>query len=53
MNTMTKEDEYLEKEFDFSKAVRNPYVKRLKKSITMNVDVEALDYFKSQSSESG
>ncbi len=53
MNKMTKEDEYLEKEFDFNKAVKNPYAKRLRKSITMNVDVEALDYFKSQSSESG
>lgn len=50
---MTKEDKYLEKEFDFSKSIKNPYAKRLRKSITMNVDQEALDYFKSQSSESG
>ena len=53
MRTMVKEDEFLEKEFDFSKSIKNPYIKRLRKSITMNVDLEALDYFKRQSSESG
>lgn len=47
------DDEFLEKEFDFSKAVRNPYAKRLHKKITMNIDVDALDYFKTQSSASG
>lgn len=31
----------------------NPYAKKVRKSITMNVDVEALDYFKKQSSVSG
>lgn len=47
------DDEFLEKEFDFSKAVRNPYAKKLHKKITMNIDVDALDYFKTQSSASG
>ena len=28
---MTEKDEFLEKEFDFSKAVKNPYAKALKK----------------------
>lgn len=46
-------DEFLEKEFDFSKAVRNPYAKKLRKKITINIDADALDYFKKQSSESG
>ena len=40
-------------EYDFSNGKKNPYAKRLKKSITMNVDVEALDYFKKQASASG
>lgn len=47
------DEEYLQKEFDFSKAVRNPYASKLHKKITMNVDVEALEYFKTQSSVSG
>ena len=53
MNKTMDKDDYLEKEFDFSKAVRNPYVKKVHKKITMNVDVEALDYFKTQSMECG
>ncbi len=47
------DDEYLEKEFDFSKAVKNPYAKKLHKKITMNVDADALEYFKIQSTASG
>ncbi|SEP54613.1 CopG family antitoxin [Butyrivibrio sp. TB] len=53
MKKIDDDDEFLEKEFDFSKAVRNPYAKRLHKKITMNIDVDALDYFKTQSSASG
>ena len=47
------DDEFLEQEFDFSKAVKNPYAKKLHKKITMNVDADALEYFKSQSADSG
>lgn len=53
MKKIDDDDEFLEKEFDFSKAVRNPYAKRLHKKITMNIDVDALDYFKTQSTASG
>ena len=53
MKTVDERDEYLEKEFDFSKAVRNPYAKKLHKKITINIDIDALEYFKDQSSESG
>jgi predicted DNA binding CopG/RHH family protein len=53
MKTEEEKDEFLEKEFDFSKAVRNPYAKKLRKKITINIDVDALNYFKDQSSESG
>ncbi|WP_248403185.1 CopG family antitoxin [Butyrivibrio fibrisolvens] len=53
MKKIDDDDEFLEKEFDFSKAIRNPYAKRLHKKITMNIDVDALDYFKTQSSASG
>lgn len=53
MKTIDGKDEYLEKEFDFSKAVKNPYAKKLHRKITMNVDDDALEYFKDQSSKSG
>ena len=32
---------------------RNPYVKRLKKQITINIDNDTVDFFKAQSEESG
>ena len=32
--------------YDFSKAKRNPYSKRLKKQITIRLDEETLEYFK-------
>ncbi|MCR4997226.1 MAG: BrnA antitoxin family protein [Butyrivibrio sp.] len=53
MKKINEDDEFLEKEFDFSKAVKNPYAKKLQKKITMNVREDALEYFKKQSSESG
>lgn len=32
---MKEKDEFLEKEFDFGKAIKNPYTKVLKKSVTI------------------
>lgn len=40
-------------EYDFSKAKKNPYAKRAKKQITINIDSAAIDYFKSQAESSG
>ena len=36
----------MKKEYDFSKGVKNPYSKMLKKQITINLCEEVLDYFK-------
>ena len=36
----------MRKNYDFTNARPNPYVKKLKKSITIRVDEDALDYFK-------
>ena len=36
----------MKKEYDFSKAKKNPYQKQLKKQITINLSEEVLDYFK-------
>ena len=38
-------------EYDFSKAKRNPYAKRLKKAVTIRLDPNIIDYFKSMSGE--
>ncbi len=34
------------KHYDFSKSVKNPYVKKLKKQITIRVENDTIDYFK-------
>ena len=38
-------------EYDFSKAKKNPYIKKAKKQITINIDVKTIEYFKKMSSE--
>lgn len=50
---MNSDDEYLEKEFDFSKAVKNPYAKELKKQITIKISQDVIDYFKEEATETG
>lgn len=40
-------------EYDFSHAKRNPYADRLKKQITMNMDVDTIEYFKALSKQNG
>ena len=41
----------MKKEYDFSKARKNPYSKLLKKQITINLSEEVLNYFKKMSEE--
>ena len=43
----------METEYDFSAAIKNPYVKKLKKQITINIDTDAISYFKEQASKTG
>lgn len=40
-------------EYDFSNAKKNPYVKKLKKQITIKIDNDTIDYFKEQAEISG
>ena len=40
-------------EYDFSKAVKNPYAAQLKKQITIRLDEESINYFKSISADVG
>ena len=43
----------MRKQYDFSKARRNPYAARLKQSVTIRLDATAVTYFKSLAGESG
>ena len=43
----------MREEYDFSNGVKNPYAKRLKKQITINIDSKTVDYFKEQASATG
>jgi len=43
----------MHKEYDFSKARKNPYASMLKKPITIRIDEESVTYFKSISEKVG
>ena len=43
----------MRKKYDFSNARRNPYASRLKKQVTIRLDVGTLEYFKRLSQEEG
>jgi predicted DNA binding CopG/RHH family protein len=40
-------------QYDFSKATKNPYARRLKKQITIRLDSPTVDYFKALAGETG
>lgn len=40
-------------EYDFSEAKQNPYSKRLKKQVTIRLDVDTIDYFKGVAEKTG
>ncbi len=39
--------------YDFSKSVKNPYSKKLKKQVTIRLDEDTIDYFKNMAEEKG
>ena len=43
----------MRKEYDFSKSVRNPYAKYLKKQVTLRLGVDIIEYFKALAKETG
>ena len=43
----------MRKEYDFSKSVKNPYAKYLKKQVTLRLGIDVIDYFKKLSEETG
>lgn len=40
-------------EYDFTNAISNPYLKKLKKQITINLDSDTVDYFKAIADKTG
>jgi uncharacterized protein (DUF4415 family) len=43
----------MRKEYDFSKAKKNPYASRLKRQITIRLDEDSIEYFKFVSEKVG
>lgn len=43
----------MKEEYNFSDGRKNPYIKKLKKQVTINLDNDIIDYFKEQSEISG
>ena len=43
----------MREEYDFSQSVKNPYVKKLKKQVTIRLEDEVIIYFKQLAEETG
>ena len=43
----------MKRQYDFSKANRNPYAKRLKRQITIRLDSPTIEYFKDLAADTG
>ena len=43
----------MRKEYDFSGSRKNPYVRKLKKAISIRIDPDTIDYFKVLAGETG
>ena len=43
----------MKKSYDFSKSVKNPYLKKPKKQLTIRLDEDTIEYFRSLSEEIG
>ena len=41
----------MKKEYNFSNSVKNPYIKKLKKQITIRLENDTIEYFKKLASE--
>ncbi len=43
----------MRKEYDFSNSTKNPYAKKVKKQISIKIEVETIEYFKRLSTKVG
>jgi predicted DNA binding CopG/RHH family protein len=53
MNPRHMEGIKMKNEYDFSKAKPNPYLKKLRKQISIRIDMDTIKYFKKQAEETG
>lgn len=52
---MNSKDEIVEMpaEVDFSESIPNPYIGKVRRRVTMNIDGENIDYFKAEAARTG
>ncbi|MCK5536205.1 MAG: hypothetical protein KAI79_05215 [Bacteroidales bacterium] len=43
----------MKKEYDFSNSIKNPYVDRVKKQISIRIEKNTINYFKELATETG
>jgi uncharacterized protein (DUF4415 family) len=48
-----EEGSRMREEYDFSHSRKNPYIRKLKKQISIRIDVDTIEYFKKLSEETG
>ena len=55
LSCIVKVGDFMREEYDIKNLNprKNPYAKKLKRQITINIDVDTIDYFKSQSESNG
>jgi len=46
-------EDNMRKEYNFSDAKPNPYIKKLRKQISIRINTETIDYFKRKAEETG
>ena len=50
---MSMQETDLREEYDFSGSRPNPYAKKLRKPVTIRLDVDTVDYFKQEAERTG
>jgi len=43
----------MKKEYDFSQSIKNPYIKKLKKQISIRIENDTVEYFKELALKTG
>ena len=47
------ENNKMRKEYNFTNAKQNPYIKKLRKQISIRIDIDTIEYFKRKAEETG
>ena len=53
MKEIAERDDFLDRDFNFDKAVKNAYAKELKKQMTIKVSPSTIAYFKKEAARTG